>query len=169
MTDRRGSVFKWVAYAAAFLAVYFFSAGIFSRFPLGGSVPAIIPVAIAYAAALEGSFSGAVYGLCLGLFGCLAQTGTGAGMILCGTLIGAFAGGMKERKRRHLLPGCLLCVLGGLVLTELYQVLIACLFGTGRPGTLARIAFFELLYSMILAVPAWFLFRFVHRRFGSGQ
>ena len=167
MTDRRGSVFKWVAYAAAFLIAYFFSAGIFSHFPLRGCVPALIPVAIAYAAALEGSFAGSVYGLCLGLFGYLVQPGTGAGMILGGAVIGMLAGCMQERRRRRLMPGCLLCALGALVLTELGQMFTAWFFDRGSLAALAGIAFFELLYSMLLAVPAWFLFHFVYRRFGS--
>ena len=58
MTDRRGSVFLWIAYAVAFLICYFFAAGIFGRFPLMGSVPDFIPVAIAMVAVLEGSFAG---------------------------------------------------------------------------------------------------------------
>ena len=45
MTDRRGSVFLWIAYAIVFFICYFFAAGIFGRFALMGSVPDIIPVA----------------------------------------------------------------------------------------------------------------------------
>jgi len=169
MTDRRGSIFQWAAYAAAFLIAYFFSAGVFSHFPLGGCVPTIIPVAIAYAAMLEGSFAGSVFGLCLGLFGCLAQADAGAGLILCGALTGMLAGLCRERKFSHQIPVGLLCAFGGLVLVELVRVLGALLAHRGSLPVLGHIALFETLYSMLLAVPTWFLFRFVHRRFGSGQ
>lgn len=167
MTERRGSVFLWIAYTAAFFICYFFAAGIFGRFPLMGSVPNIIPVAIAMVAVLEGSLAGSIFGLCLGLFGCLAQESTGPSLILLGAVAGMCSGFAQERRpRRNLLP-CLLSSLGSLALVELVQGLGRLFAGAGHWQTLARIALFEMLYSMLLALPAYFLFRFVHRRFGS--
>lgn len=168
MTDRRGSVFLWIAYAVAFLICYFFAAGIFGRFPLMGSVPDFIPVAIAMVAVLEGSFAGSVFGLCLGLFGCLAQGNSGPGLIFCGAVLGMLSGLLQDerRNRSNLLP-CLLASLGSLTLVELVRVLARLFTGAGSIGTLVHIALFELIYSMLLALPAYILFRFVHRRFGS--
>lgn len=167
MTDRRGSVFLWIAYAAAFFLCYFFAAGIFSRFPLMGSVPNIIPVAIAIVAVLEGSFAGSIFGLCLGLFGCLAQADTGPGLIVLGAVLGMLSGLFQERRPRHSLGPALLASLGALALVELFRVLGGLISGTGHLEALARIALFELLYSILLALPAYFPFRFVHRRFGN--
>lgn len=167
MTDRRGSVFLWIAYAVAFLICYFFAAGIFGRFPLMGNVPDFIPVAIAMVAVLEGSFAGSVFGLCLGLFGCLAQGNSGPGLIFCGAVLGMLSGLLQERRNRSNLLPCLLASLGSLTLVELVRVLARLFTGAGSIGTLVHIALFELIYSMLLALPAYILFRFVHRRFGS--
>lgn len=167
MTDRRGNVFLWIAYAIAFFICYFFAAGIFGRFALMGSVPNLIPVAIAMVAVLEGSFAGSIFGLCLGLFGFLAQGDTGPGFIFVGAVLGMLAGLLQRDRRRNTFGPCFLASAGCLLLTELIRVASGLIAGTGSLGTLARIGAFEALYSLVLALPAYFLFRFVYRRFGS--
>lgn len=168
MGERRLSIPLWTGYAAAFLIAYFFSAGVFVRFPLMGSVPNIVPVCIAFTAVLEGSFAGSVYGLCLGLFSCLAQGGSGASMIFLGAVAGMLAGLWKERRLRRTLGACLgsaFLVLAGI---NAVQVLLRVLFvGGGSVAGMVRIAAFEVLYSMLLALPAYPLFLFVHRRLGT--
>ena len=167
MTDRRGNVFLWIGYALVFLICYFFAAGIFGRFPLLGSVPNIIPVAIAMVAVLEGSFAGSIYGLCLGLFGYLAQGNTGPGLLFLGAVLGMLAGLLQRDRPRNTFGPCLLSSAGSLLLVELLQVLSGLFTGAGSLGTLVHIGACEGLYSLILALPCYFLFRFVYRRFGS--
>ena len=75
MTERRGGVILWIGYAIAFLICDFFYTLIFGRFPLLGSVPNFLPVGIALAAVMEGSVAGSIFGLCAGLFACLAPGG----------------------------------------------------------------------------------------------
>ena len=167
MTDRRGSVFLWIAYTIVFFICYFFAAGIFGRFALMGSVPNIIPVAIAIVAVLEGSFAGSIFGLCLGLFGFLAQGDTGPAFIFVGAVLGMLAGLLQRERPRHTLGPCLLASAGSLLLVELVRVLTGLAAGTGSLETMVSIALFEALYSLALALPAYPLFRFVHRRMGS--
>ena len=167
MTDRRGSVFLWIAYTLVFFICYFFAAGIFGRFALMGSVPNIIPVAIAMVAVLEGSFAGSIFGLCLGLFGFLAQGDTGPAFIFVGAVLGMLAGLLQRDRRRNTFGPCMLASAGGLLLVELVRVLTGVAPGAGSLGALVHIAAFEGLYSLILALPFYFLFRFVYRRLGS--
>ena len=167
MTDRRGNVFLWIAYALTFLICYFFAAGIFGRFALMGSVPNIIPVAIAMVAVLEGSLAGSIYGLCLGLFGFLAQGNSGPGRIFLGAVLGMLAGLLHQDRPRNTFGPCMLSSAGSLLLVELVRVVSGLATGAGSLATLARIGGFEALYSLILALPFYFLFRFVYRRFGS--
>lgn len=166
--SRRDTVVKWLAYTIAFLVGWFFVAGIFARLPVAGCVPTLIPAAVAFAAVLEGSVGGAVFGLCLGLFGCLSGA-AGVSLILCGTLIGMLAGLLRERPRRSEAPACLLSAAAAIAGTELVQLLLNRLTGKGSWGAVSRIALGEFLYSLAVAVPAYFLFRFVYRRFGSGK
>ena len=166
--SRRDFFVKWLAYTVAFFVGWFFVGGIFSRIPIGGCVPTLIPAAVAIVAVLEGSTGGAIFGLCLGLLGCLSGW-AGASLILCATLIGMFAGCLQERPRRSEAPVCLLSAVAAIVGTELVQLLLHRLAGQGSWLAVSRIALGEGLYSIVLAVPAYFLFYFVYRRFGSGK
>ena len=168
MRDRRLSIPLWAGYTVAFFIAYFFAAGVFANFPLMGSVPNLVPVCIAFAAVLEGSFAGSVYGLCLGLFSCLAQGGQGTSLIFLGAVIGMLAGLWKERKLRRQMPACLGSALLALAGVNGVQILLRLVFvGGGSLATLCRIAGLEVLYSMILALFTYPMFLFVHRRLGT--
>lgn len=166
--SRRDLILKWLAYTAAFFLGWFVVAGILSHMPVMRCVPTLIPGAIAMVAVLEGSTGGSVFGLCLGLLGCLSGV-TGANMILCGTLIGMLAGLLQERPRRSELPACLAAAAAAIAGTELVQLLLNRLAGRGSWAAVSGIALGEFLYSLVVAVPAYFLFYFVYRRFGSGK
>lgn len=167
MSERRGGVFLWIGYGAAFLICQFFYAGIFARFPLLGSVPVLLPVAVAMTAALEGSVAGSVFGLCAGLFVCLSPGEGGAGMILLGALLGMLCGFAARPKRRRFFLLCLLESLLSLAVTESIHIVWGLYTGAGSLGVLCRIGGAELLYSLLLAVPACPLFRFVHKKLGT--
>ncbi len=166
--SRRDLILKWLAYAAAFFVGWFVVAGILSHLPVMRCVPTFLPGAIAIVAVLEGSTGGAVFGLCLGLLSCLSDV-TGASMILCGTLIGMLAGLLQERPRRSEFPACFAAAAAAIAGTELVQLLLNRLAGYGSWVAVGRIALGEFLYSLAVAVPAYFLFYFVYRRSGSGK
>ncbi len=166
--SRRDLILKWLAYTAAFLLGWFVVAGILSHLPIMGCVPTFIPAAVAMVAVLEGSTGGAVFGLCLGLLSCLSGV-TGANMILCGTLIGMLAGLLQERPRRREFPVCLAASAAAIAGTELVQLLLNWLAGRGSWAAVGGIALGEFLYSLVVAVPAYFLFYFVYCRLGSGK
>jgi hypothetical protein len=167
MTDRRQSILLWVAYAAAFLITRFFATGIFGRFPLLGGVPNAIPVAIALVAVGEGSVPGSIFGLCAGLFGYLAPGGGGASLIMAGALEGMTAGFFWQQRPRHPFRRSLLACLCAVAIAELKSILGGLLLGSASLGVLLRIALPEGLYSLLLALPAYLLFRFVRTRCGN--
>ncbi len=161
----------WTAYAVAFLITYFFYAGVFAQMPLWGvCVPYCIPIAVAYVAVFEGSYPGAVFGLCVGAFACIAQSGAGAGMIFGATLIGTVAGMAHERRHQNTPPlrYALLAALTASVSVEFLRVFARLLFGTGAGAlTLLRIGTGELIYSLLLALPTYPLFRLVSTKFAN--
>lgn len=168
MGERRVSVPLWMGYTAAFLTAWFFSAGCCVHFPLMGSLPDLVPVCIAFAAVLEGSFAGSVFGLCLGLFSCLAQGGSGAGMIFFGAVIGMLAGLWQQHRLRRHWYACLSSAFLALVGVNALRILLRLVFtGGGSLAVMCRIAAFEVVYSMLLALPVYPLFRFIHRRLGT--
>lgn len=158
MGARRMSLPLWTGYGAAFLVAWFFSAGIFVHFPLMGSVPNLAPVCIAFVAVLEGSFSGSVFGLILGLF-CWLMTGDGS-MILLGSVIGMVAGLGRPHR------GWVSCMLSALfALTAVNGVRL--LAGGGSGAVMLRIAGGEMAYSALLALLFCPMFRLIHRRWGG--
>ncbi len=166
MRNRQGTVSLWAAYSVAFLIVYFFSAGVFAQLPLWGCVPICMPAAAAMVAVLEGSFRGAVFGMCLGLFSCLAHGGSGAGLIFAGAMIGMLAGLWQERKLKRHTAACLVSAWLAIIGVELFQILGQLLSGSGASAaTLLHIAGAESAYSILLTLPACPLFAFVNRRF----
>lgn len=167
MTERRGGVILWIGYAIAFLICDFFYTLIFGRFPLLGSVPNFLPVGIALAAVMEGSVAGSIFGLCAGLFTCLVPGGAGAGMIFLGALLGMLTGFAADRKPKKLLGVCLLGAFVSLLVTELIRAGWMIYSGAGSFGIICRLAGMELAYSLVLALPAYPLFRFVHQKLGT--
>lgn len=158
MGARRMSLPLWTGYGAAFLVAWFFSAGIFVRFPLMGSVPNLVPVCIVFVAVLEGSFAGSVFGLILGLFFWLT-TGDGS-MILLGSVIGMLAGLGPPHQGW---VGCMLSAL--LALTAVNGVRL--LAGGGSGAVMLRIAGAEMACSMLLGLLFCPIFRQTHRRWGG--
>ena len=167
MTERRGGTLLWIGYAAVFLICDFFYSLIFGHFPLLGSVPNLLPVAIAMVAVMEGSVAGSVFGLCAGLFACLVPGGAGAGMIFLGAVLGMLTGFTAERKPKKLLAPCLLGAFVSLLLTELVRAGWMLYTGAGSAGIICRLAGLELVYSLALALSAYPLFRFVHKKLGT--
>lgn len=169
MYDQRSNVFLWLGYTVALLLLLFVSRGIFARFPLLGSVPDCLPVAIAFVAVLEGRFFGSVYGMGAGLLVTLAHTGHGSGMILLGALIGMIAGGWYERKLRRYFGPCMMSAALALLAAALFRGVAAICFSSGAAIlTVVRIGGMEALYSLLLAVPAYPMFLFVHKHLSNG-
>ena len=169
MYDQRSNVFLWLGYTVALLLLLFVSGGIFARFPLLGSVPDCLPVAIAFVAVLEGRFFGSVYGMGAGLLVTLTHAGHGSGMILLGALIGMFAGGWYERKLRRFFGPCMMSAALALLAAALIRGVAALCFSTGAtPLAVLRIGGLEAIYSLLLAVPAYPMFLFVHKHLSNG-
>lgn len=167
--DQRGNVFLWLGYTVALLVLLFVTGGIFARFPLLGSVPDCLPAAIAFVAVLEGRFFGSVYGLGAGLLMTLVHTGHGSGMILLGAVIGMLAGGWYERRLRRYFFPCIMSAALALLAAAVLRGLAALVFAPGASFfPVLRIAGLEAVYSLLLAVPAYPMFLFVHKHLSNG-
>lgn len=80
---RQDFVFKWLLLALAAAPVWWLDALVFTRYPIFGTVPTLLPVAGAVVAVLEGPIGGGGYGLFLGLLWDATHTGTDGVMTLC--------------------------------------------------------------------------------------
>lgn len=169
MYDQRSNVFLWLGYWVALLLLLFVTGGLAARFPLMGSVPDCLPAAIAFVAVLEGRFFGSVYGMGAGLLVTMLHGGRGAGMILLGALIGMISGRWYERKLRRPFGPCMMSGALALLAAALVRSLWALWFSPGATlSAVVRIGGFEALYSLLLALPAYPLFLFVHKHMSNG-
>ncbi len=167
--DQRGNVFLWLGYTVALLLVLFVTGGLAARFPLMGSVPDCLPVAIAFVAVLEGRFFGSVYGIGAGFLVTMTHAGHGSGMILLGAVIGMLAGGWYERRLRRYFGPCMMSAALALLAAALFRGITALWFVPGATlAAVARIGGLELLYSLLLALPFYPLFLFVHKHMSNG-
>ena len=59
---RRDFIRKWTVYALGLLPIWLLDAYILPRMPLWGTVPMLLPLAVAAVAVLEGAYSGTGFG-----------------------------------------------------------------------------------------------------------
>ena len=88
-------------------------------------------------------------------------------MIFLGALLGMLTGFAADRKPKKLLGPCLLGTFVSLLVTELIRAGWMLYSGAGSFGIICRLAGMELAYSLVLALPAYPLFRFVHQKLGT--
>lgn len=163
---RRDDILRWTAYGLALLLVMGAERLILNRIPVYGAIPVLLPLALVACAVLEGAKAGAAYGIAVGV---LMTVGAGGGhwrVIVC-SAAGLGAGLLARYVIRHDFVGHLLCCLAVLLLRLAWCVGVRLLDGAATAEVLLSVAIPELLWSMVLSVPVYFLYRFVCRRWGA--
>ena len=162
---RRDYILQWTAYGIALLVVAGLERLIFNRIPVLGVIPVLLPLALAACAVFEGAKSGAGYGIAVGV---MMTVGAGGGywrLVVCAAA-GLGCGLLARYVIRHDFVGHLLCSLLVLFLRMVWCVGTRYLTGAASLPVLINVAFPELLWSMVLSVPIYFIYRFVCRRWG---
>lgn len=160
-----GSQIKWSFYAAAFLLVFFLKSCVFNRFPIHHAIPELAPLAVIAVGCLEGSLSGSIFGLAVGLFCNAVYYRSGGIMIPMCTLLGILSGLTTGRQIGRTPLGMVLCSVVGIALLELSRVGYYHFFGKNAVDTLLAIAIPEGLYSLVFALPIYGLFWLVYRKY----
>lgn len=164
---REAFVFKWFWYAMAVLPVWLAEDLIFSRFPLFGVSPMLLPLAVVAVAVLEGPVAGAGFGLGVGLLWSASLGGPGPLAVAGLALAGAAAGGLAQYILKQTYAGCLLCSAGLLALLDLGRILRRLMDGTAGLGAMLAVAIPEILVSLVFVAPVYLLFRKVWSKVGG--
>ena len=162
---RRDHIIQWIAYTLALLAVIAVERLIFSRFPIYGILPVLIPTALVACATLEGPKAGAGFGIAVGALMSAFAGGGSWRMVTC-CAAGFIAGLITRYLLRQDLVGHLLCCFLTLALRMAWCVGTRLLAGVADLSTLLAVGLPELLLSMAFSWPVYFLFRFVCRHWG---
>lgn len=159
---RQSDVLKWLKYALGTLAVWMAETLFLNRLPVFGVIPVLLPLAAVAVGLWEGELSGAVYGLCLGVFADAVYPGLPGGMTLGLCLVGWLTGAMSRFRVRQNLPGYLICAVGSMTALEGLRVLSAALSRLGGLPDLFSRAGRELACSLLYAVPVYLIFKLIN-------
>lgn len=140
MARNHGSQIKWTAYALAYLAMHLLKFGFLNRLPVRGAVPELATIAVAAVGCFEGPFSGALYGLSVGLFCSAVYYRAGSMMIAICTLVGWLSGLTTDRQVGKNFLGVVLCGSLSILLLETVRVFYYHFLGKNSLDTLLAIA-----------------------------
>ncbi|RKI65419.1 rod shape-determining protein MreD [bacterium 1xD42-67] len=164
---RRDLIHKWTVYALGLLPVWVLDAYILSRYPLWGTSPMLLPLAVAAVAVLEGAYAGTGFGLAVGLLWELAYPGGFGGLVFYLALAGMAMGAVSQYALSQSFAGCLICSAGVLGLLDLLRVARGLLVDLASLSDLLQVAVPEFLWSLAWTPPVWLLFRTIYRRVGG--
>ena len=160
---QRDTILKVVAYSVALFVITVINYYIIGLLPI--TLPLLLPAAAVAMGTLEGARFGAGFGLAAGL----VMAAVGHVSLLCVPALAAAgwaAGLMTQHVLRRDLVGHMLCTLAVLLVWELCQVLSRLAPGVAGIGPLLRVAGSELLWSLVFAVPVYWIGRFCCRYYG---
>ena len=164
---RRDFIHKWFIYALGLVPIWLLDACILPRYPLWGSVPMLLPLAAAAVSVLEGAYSGAGFGLAVGLLWELAYPGGFGGQVFFLALAGMAMGAVSQYALSQSFAGCLICSAGVLGLLDLLRVGLRLFINAAGLTALLQVAGPEFLWSLAWTPQVWLLFRFIYNRVGG--
>lgn len=155
---------KWLAYGLALLPIWVAETFLFSRYPIYGVKPMLLPLAAVAVAALEEASGGAGFGLFVGVLFDAAQGAVPGAFTLALTGMGLCTGLLCRYFLRQNLVGCFLCSVMTLGAIDALRVLFRLLTRAAPPAVLLTLAGKELLLSLCFVPPVYLMFRWVFHR-----
>lgn len=157
-------ILRWVIYGAALLLLFGAEQLVFSRLPIFGVIPVLLPLALAAAATLEESRFGAAFGMVTGML--LTVSGNGFWVIPLCSAAGFGLGLLTRYALRQDFVGHLFGCTILLAIRTAWCVGSRLVTGAAGLPVLLRVALPEFCYSLALAWPVWLLFRFLCKHWG---
>lgn len=156
------TLIRYSLYVPVLILLYILQSAIFSRLPILGAKPLIIPIAAICIAVLEGSVRGGVLGLISGILCDISFNHPPIIFTLAMTVICLAVGLLADYVLARGFPTFLAsCVVSLLVCA--YIQMSGILLSGGSFAALAVMAFKQLLYSLLFAVPIYYLMRSISR------
>lgn len=166
---RQALFHKWFSYGLALLGVWLLDAYVLSRWPVFGTTPILLPVAVTAVSVLEGVAGGAGFGLGAGLLWAIAYPGSHGIRVLLLTLMGMCTGALAQYALAQTLMGCLLCSAAVLSAVELIQITQELFFLRATLWPALRAALPQLLWTLCWAPVVYGIFLRVFHRVGGDR
>lgn len=145
------------------LVLYVLQAMVFPRFPVMGAKPLLLPIAVAGTALFGGHVAGGAMGLAAGMLCDLSFNQPTYQFTVVLTLAGLLVGVLSDTVLVQGFPSYLMCAVGMLVVCAVFQVFPMMFFHGAAFAPLLRVALAQTLYSLVFAIPLYYLARFVNR------
>ena len=152
-----------LTHAAMLYLLYVLQALVFSRLPILGVAPLILPLAVVGVALFEGPEWGGWFGLAAGVF-CDVALGSTALFTVVLTAIGLGVGLLSTYLLSRGFPSYFLCAGAALLVIAVLQLFPLLIFLRQPPLALLWVAGLQTLYSVIFTVPLYYLARGLGRQ-----
>ena len=136
------------------------------RYPVMGSKPLLLILAVTAVSVLEGAVAGSRFGLAVGLVWVLGYADVSSGMILFLVCVGAVVGSAAQYALTEGFLGCLMCSAGALGVLECLHIFIGLFTRTAPLPVLLRVAGGELLWTLAWTPVVYPVFRLIFRKVG---
>lgn len=160
-------IYKWLCYTLGLLPVWIAETMILNRVPLLGVIPVLLPLAAMAVAMWEGGGSGAVFGLCVGVFADAIYPGIPGGMTLGLCVLGWLTGTVSQYALKQNFLGYFLCCAMDMGVLAVFRLLWCLLARLGSPEVVTLVALKEALWSLCFTPLIYWLFRLIYRRVGG--
>ena len=155
---------KWLVYGIALALVLVLNYHVLTALPLV-AVPPLIPVMVVGVGILEGARSGAGFGMAAGVV--LSAATHGSLLWVCGlALVGWVCGLLAQYVLRRDFVGFFLAVLGQSGIRAAILILLGLRGGEAGVGVLLPVAARECFWTLVFAVPVYFICHFCCRHYG---
>lgn len=145
------------------LILYILQGMVFTHMPLWGVKPLLLPLAVAGVALFDGAFVGGIFGIFAGMLCDMSFNQPTIAFTLILTFLGIWLGFLAETLLVRGFPSYLFLSFSTLLICSLGQM-FPLMFMHGVPfGPLFDTAIRQILYSLVFAIPMYYLTRFVSR------
>lgn len=167
MSDvNKNLIFRILIHAVVLALLYVLQTMVLSRFRLFGVVPLILPLAVVGVALFEGPNWGGWVGLAAGMLSDVALSNHTVLFTILLTGLGLGVGLLSAYLLSRGFPSYFLCSGAALLVIAFFQMFPLLIFFRQSPLALLQVAGLQTLYSMLFAVPLYYLARTVGRRAG---
>ena len=163
---RQDQIYKWFIYALGLLPIWILDAFLLGRYPLHGTKPLLLLLAVVAVSVLEGASAGARFGLAVGLLWELGYAGGSGALILFLVLVGAAAGSAAQYALTQGFLGSFLCSAAAMAALELLQIFLGVFTQKAALSVLLAVAIKEFLWTLAWTPLVYLVFHHIFKKVG---
>lgn len=167
--NKHRTLVKVLILAPYLILLYILQSTVFTRLTLMGEKPLLLPMAVAGIALFLGRVDGGVFGLFAGMLTDLSYNQATVQFTLLLTLMGIFLGILSDTVLVQGFPSFLVSSVLELLLISAFQALSLVVLRGAPLSVTAAVGLRQSVYSLIFAIPVYYVSRFLCRVMGPGK